>query len=242
MRLFKVLILTILSLTIGYTAGAQDSNFTDAELMEMSQALDVTNSDYYLNSQSRDVKGDPYFNSDWLKGKVQITEKATTEDLLLRYNVADNILEFTRGKKVYLMNSGKIKGFTLYGQPENIVFKNGFKSEEHEIKPATFVRVIYSGDVKMIANHNCSLKKNLPTYGSANIKDEYVDDTGYFIINESGNFHEIKKLKEKHILRALNKDLRKEVENFADRQNLDFGNDQDLDEILAHYDQLKSGS
>jgi len=241
MRLFKVLILAILSLTIGYTAGAQDSNFTDAELMEMSQALDNSSGDYYLNSQSRDVKGDPYFNSDWLKGKVQITDKAVTEELLLRLNIADNILEFTRGEKVYLMNSGKIKGFAFFAQPDNVVFRNGFKSEDHNIKPSTFVRIMYSGDIKMIAHHNCSLKKNLPTYGSANIKDEYVDDTEYFIIDESGNYHDVK-LKKRHILRTLEKNLRDRVEDFADQQNLDFGEEQDIDDILAHYDQLKSGS
>lgn len=241
MKLLKALLLTIFSLSFVFAASAQDSNFTDAELMEMSQALDNTSGDYYLNSQSRDVKGDPYFNKDWLKGKVQITDKAVTEELLIRLNIADNILEFTRGEKVYLMNSGKIKGFTFFAQPENIVFKNGFKSEDHDIKPATFVRVMYSGDVKMIAHHSSSLKKNLPTYGSANIKDEYVDDTEYFIIDESGNYHDVK-LKKRHILRTLEKNLRDQVEDFADQQNLDFGEEQDLDEILAHYDQLKSGS
>lgn len=241
MKLLKALLLTIFSLSFVFTATAQDSNFTDAELMEMSQALDNTSGDYYLNSQSRDVKGDPYFNNDWLKGKVQITDNAVTEDLLLRLNIADNILEFTRGEKVYLMNSGKIKGFTFYAQPENIVFKNGFKSDDHDIKPSTLVRVMYNGDVKMIAHHSCALKKNLPTYGSANIKDEYVDDIDYFIIDESGKYHDVK-LKKRHILRTLEKNLRGQVENFADQQNLDFGEEKDLDDILAHYEQLKSGS
>ncbi|NGP77012.1 hypothetical protein G3570_10235 [Balneolaceae bacterium YR4-1] len=241
MKLLKILLLTIFSFTFAFAALAQDSNFTDAELMEMSQALDNTSGDYYLSSQSRDVKGDPYFNSDWLKGKVQITEKAETEELLLRLNIADNILEFTRGEKVYLMNSGKIKGFTFFAQPENIVFKNGFKSEDHDIKPSTFVRIMYDGNVKMIAHYSSSLKKNIPTYGSANIKDEYVDDTEYFIIDESGSYHDVK-LKKRHILRTLEKDLRDQVEEFADQQNLDFGEEQDLDNILAHYDQLKSGS
>ena len=241
MKLLKAFILTVFSLSFVFAATAQDSNFTDAELMEMSQALDNSSGDYYLNSQSRDVKGDPYFNSDWLKGKVQITDKAATEELLIRLNIADNILEFTRGEKVYLMNSGKIKGFTFYAQPENIIFKNGFKSEDYDIKPSTFVRVMYNGDVKMIAHHSCTLKKNLPTYGSANIKDEYVDDTEYFIIDESGNYHDIK-LKKRHILKTLERNLRDRVEDFADQQNLDFGEEQDLDDILAYYDQLKSGS
>lgn len=241
MKLLQVLLLTLFSLTFVFTATAQDSNFTDAQLIEMSQALDNTSSDYYLNSQSRDVKGDPYFNKDWLKGKVQITDKAVTEDLLLRLNIADNILEFTRGEKVYLMNSGKIKGFTFYAQPENIVFRNGFKSDDHDIDASTFMRVMYDGSVQMIAHHSSSLKKNLPTYGSANIKDEYVDDTEYFVIDESGKYHDVK-LKKRHILRTLEKDLRDQVENFADQQNLDFGEEQDIDDILAHYDQLKSGS
>ena len=226
MKYLKAILLTIFAFTFVHTAVAQDSNFTDAELMEMSQALDNSSGDYYLNAQSRDVKGDPYFNNDWLKGKVQIN---------------DNILEFTRGEQVYLMNSGKIKGFTFFAQPENIVFRNGFKSDDHDIKPSTFVRVMYDGDIKMIAHHSSSLKKNLPSYGSANIKDEYVDDTDYFIIDESGTFHDVK-LKKRHILRTLDKNLRDRVENFADQQNLDFGEDQDIDEILAHYDQLKSGS
>ncbi len=240
MRILKALLLTIFTLTFVYTSAAQDSNFTDAEMMEMSKALENTDG-YYLNAQSRDIKGDPYFNNDWLKGRVQITDNATSEELLLRLNIAENVLEFTRGEKVYLMNSGKIKGFTFLAQPENIVFRNGFKSEDHDITPSTLLRVLYNGNTKMVAHHSSSLKENLPTYGSANIKDEYVDDTDYYIIDSSGKFHDVK-LKKRHILRALDKDFRDRVEDFADQQNLDFGEEQNLDEILAHYDQLKSGS
>lgn len=241
MKLLKAFILTILSFSLALVATAQDSNFTEGELVELGTNIDDVRGNYYLTAQTRDVEGDPYFNTDLLRGKVEINEKAQTGDLFLRFNMADNILEFARGEELYLMDSNKIQGFTLFGQPENVEFRNGFTSDQYDIESSTFLRIIYDGESKMVAHHTASLKENLASYGSATIKDKYVDNTNYYIIDDSGEFKEVK-LKKRDVLKKLNKDVRGKIETYANEQGLRFNEEKDLKKILAKYDELKTQS
>lgn len=239
MRILKALLLTIFTLTFIYTAPAQDSNFTEGELLELGSRL--SNGSSYLTAVKRNVKGDPYFNNDLLRGVIQVNENTQTEELFLRYNMADNVLEFARGEQLYIMDPNKIDGFTIFGTPSDLVFRNGFTSDKNDIKSSTFMRIIYDGEVKLAAHHTSNLKENIPTYGSATKTDEYVDDTDFFIIDNSGSFSETK-LKRKDILKALDKDYRDELKDYAGENNLSFDNESDLKQILKHYDSLRANS
>ena len=231
MRYF-VLIISVLA----FTNVQAQQNFNDAELNTISENIGY---DYILANQSRNIIGDPYFNIKWLKGIVQIDDNVKTGELLLRYNTERNIVEFQKGDKYYGINPARINGFVFYAQPRNIAFRNGFYSEDHDIDRSKLMRVVYDGKVKLIAHHTTSLKENVATYGSAQQKDEYVDDINYYLIIDSDNYVETR-LRRRSILKDLNTDKDKEIRNFAEDNDLDFDEESDLIKILKYYDQLSS--
>ena len=228
--------LTVLCLLIFVSfTNAQDSNFTDGELRQMSESL---SSDNMFSFQSRDVKGDPYLNPEFTRGKIQVNKNVETGEKLLRFNTEQNILEFKEGSGFYGIDPHKIDGFVLMGEPNNLVFKNGFKSDDHDINKSTLLRVLYEGDTKLMAHHTTSLKENLASYGSAQQKDEYVDNVKYYIMDASGNFTEIK-LKKGDVMDALDNSMEDQLEKYADSNNLSFEDENDLVTILTRYDSLR---
>lgn len=230
-------IIMLLMLALVSTAVAQDDqSFNDGELEMISQDL---GRDFLLESRTRNIKGDPYLNEDFLPGVIRINEGLKTGELLVRYNTEKNIVEFKKGDGYYGLNPARIHGFTIYGTPNNIVFKNGFQSEDHDISRATLLRMIYDGKTKLVAHHTTSLQKDIATYGSGVQQDEYIDDVDFYIITPSGEFRETK-LRRKDILRDLDRNLRDKVESYAENQGLDFEKEADLAKILKHYDQLKA--
>jgi len=230
------LFISLIFFTVVSMGYAQDTNFTDAEINQIIESL---SSDYIYASQSRDVTGNPYLNPKFTRGKIQINRNVETGVMFLRFNTEMNIVEFMQDQDYYGVQPNKINGFTLFGNPDNIVLKNGFMSDDNDINRTTLLRVIYEGGVKLVAHHTTSLKENIASYGSATKKDEYVDHTNFYIIQSSGTFSEVK-LKRKDILRAFDKDVRDQLSNYADENNLNFDEEADIVKVLKHYDELSS--
>lgn len=222
-----------IGVSVGY---AQDSNFNDSELNQISESL---SSDYIYASQSTDVTGNPYLNPKFTRGKIQINRSVETGVMFLRFNTEQNIVEFMQGEDYFGVQPNKIDGFTLFGSPDNIIFKNGFTSDDNDINRTTLLRVIYNGEVKLVAHHTTSLKENIASYGSATQKDEYVDHINFYIVQSSGTFSEVN-LKRRDILRAFDKNMRDQLSSYADENNLNFDEEADVIKILKHYDELTS--
>lgn len=229
LAIFGILAALLLATSPAYSQ--EDTDITTTELLEY-----LSDSGVVRTRTSRAVKGSPYFNTDWLKGHVMINEKATTETIYLRYNMENNTVEFTRDNKIYALSPNKIDGFIIYTQTQDIIFRNGFQTNDDDIKPSTLVRVVYDGNIKLLAHHTSSLKKNLATYGSATKRDEYVSDTDFYLVNSDGTFNEIR-LRRRDILRTLS-DKEDELKEFARANNLDYDEEPELIKILAHYDRI----
>lgn len=231
-------ILFVLTFVLFSISNAQTSSFNDGELNQISESL---SSNFIISKQSRDIKGDPYLNPDFTSGNIILRDNVKTDTLPLRFNTEKNIVEFMKDKNYYGVQRNKINGFTLFGNPSDITFKNGFKSDDNDISRTTLLRVIYDGYVKLLAHHKTELKENIASYGSANQKDEYVDNVNFYIVEASGAFSEVK-LKRKDIVGALGKDLRNKLSNYADENNLNFDREADLVQILKYHDKLTSNA
>lgn len=232
-------LLTCLLLLCFTTAGiTQTSHLTDAELNELSSNI---NSDYMITTKTKRIKGDPYFNEKWVRGIVHINEKAQTRELNLRFNMAENILEFSRDEQIFIMDSGKIAGFTLRDISGPITFRNGYNVDNRDIGSDTFLRVIHDGSISLLAYHTSDLKEGMATYGSATKEEEYVDKTEFYIGRQEGELKEIK-LKKKDLFQLFEKEKRSEMEAYVKGKNLRYDNESDLADILSHYEMLMSDS
>lgn len=229
-------LMTILFLLITLnpaTLLAQGSTLTSEDLREFGRRIDHG---VLFVDQKREVKGTPYLYNEWSRGRVRINKNAETQLIPLRLNIENNTVEFARGEQAFALDSKKIIGFEIIANPKNIVFKNGFQSDEHDITKQTLLRIIQDGEMKFVAHHTASLKEDLASYGTANQIDEYVKDTNFYIVRPDGTFHEIK-LKRKHILRQM-KRKEKQVKAYIDKNNLDYGDEDDVARIIAYYNEL----
>ncbi|MDX1671932.1 MAG: hypothetical protein R3211_06295 [Balneolaceae bacterium] len=231
---YSHLLILLLIIAVAIPVKAQETRLFDTN--ELGQ---VVLGDVMRTFQSREVKGTPYLSNEWVQGHIIINENANTESIYLRFNSYQNRVEFARDQNAYAVDSKKIDGFVLYASDGRIIFRNGFTSDKHDIEPSTLLRVIQDGNTKFLCHHKTTLKEDLPTYGSATKKDEFVSNQNFYIVDSDGTFHEIKKLKAKHVLGILD-DKKKEIKEFVRTNNLDYSKESDIARIVAFYNKQQA--
>lgn len=191
----------------------------------------------YYEKAGRETEGTPYLHKDWEKGHVLFKSGQKSDLVDLKYNVHLNQVIFERDGELLQVLPNTLDGFVFLEKNEQKVFLKGFKSEENDINPALFLRMIYDGKVKLVAKHTTKFKEARdPNPITGKIIDKFIPKTDFYLITEDGKFHDIK-LKDKNILEALNSH-QKQLKNYAKKKNLSFKNENDLRSILLEYDNL----
>ncbi|MGK7368969.1 MAG: hypothetical protein ACNS64_02040 [Candidatus Halalkalibacterium sp. M3_1C_030] len=213
---------------------AQDNDIDENDWREWTRGAKMVKT----TAPNEIIEGTPYFNPEWTKGRAQLRSNNKTKEILLRYNANSNELEFKKDDKILIAIPRMVISFTLLNEEnEKVSFKSGFKSQEHDIYPGLFLRVIHDGKVKLVVHHKTEFMKAHSINPLTGKKvSKYIPKSDHFLITEDGKYHDIK-LKRKHILRALNQN-EDELKNFAKSNDLDFGNENDLAKILAYYESL----
>lgn len=183
-------------------------------------------------------QGTPYFTQEFLAGYLILENGAKTKTLALRYNMLNNNVEFIRDDDVFTVSGEKLKAYIIETSGNNIIFKNGFKAENNDFNSNTLMHVIYDGDIKLLAHYTSKLWKDVSTYDVAGDLNEYVTNTDFYLVTANDIIHEVK-LKKSDILAVLpGKNI--ELQNFAEKNNLDFSEALQLKRILSHYDLLST--
>ncbi|HLR77130.1 MAG TPA: hypothetical protein VK106_05680 [Balneolaceae bacterium] len=226
----KLLFILFAFSTLVSTAMAQMDNQVVMNTSELvsGQGVRVVTIDTY--------EGSPYLTDDFVKGYILLKDGVRTQNILLRYNMTNNQVEFLRKDEVYGIKGAKIDGFIIIARPFDIVFKNGFRNNKHFDGDA-LLRVMYDGTNKLLAQHKSQLMKNISSYGVAGDINKYVSDTDYYLITVDGKVHEIE-LKKDDILNLL-PHHHKELLKYVNKNNLSFSNKQNLKKILYYYDLLE---
>lgn len=215
------------------TALSQQGQVKDIEREDLEE---LGTSEVMRTKQATETQGTPYLNPTFLKGEAIIKGGATTQALYLRLNTEENTVEILRNDEIQMLDKSKIEGFRIFTNEDDVLFKKGFKSDEHDIKRSTLLRVMYDGITKFVAHHSTSLKEDLPSYGSATQKNKYVSFMNYYIVTPDGTFHEIE-LNKDDILNVLS-DQKQELEQIAEKNDLSFSDETDVEKLVAEYDQL----
>jgi hypothetical protein len=215
---------------------AQNTTITTDELRHISREM---NNAGIITHQAVKTIGSPFLTK-WQRGYILMKGGKKSGELILRYDMWKNNVQFTRNKKIYMIPAKKISGFVIKTTDGNITFKNGFKTDQKHINQNTFLRIIYDGNVKLLGHHTSTLIKNIATYGTATKKNKFIHHIHYFLQTPNGAFHKVK-LKRKDILDAL-PNYKKEVKNYAKKQHLSFEKKPDLKKILAYFDHIHKSS
>lgn len=184
--------------------------------------------------EKTETTGSPYLYEAFLNGIVTLENERNTEPVLMNYNVYENRVDYSDGENIYAINGNNILEFTFTSNQTSSVFKKGFNSRR--LNEDEFVEILVDGDTKLLLKHEVSFQENLATYGSATQKDEYLNNQRYYV-NESGNTKDIRRLRERNVLRSIDSN-RELMEEYVKSNNLDLSNLEDIIKFFQHYNQL----
>lgn len=217
---------------LGYAQGNDD--LTVEQLRDY-----VSESGIYHTRQSREVRGSPYLNKEWLQGHLVMENSVRSEQLMLRLNTYDQEVEFVRNEEVLVIPPQNLNAVVIYSEFGDIRFENGFRSEEEEIGPNTLLRVLHDGKSKLLVHHVTVLQEDMASYGTANQLDEYIKNQKYYFVDTEGTFHEIR-LRERDFLGQMGEYADK-VEDYANSNNLSFDEESEAAILMQYYDKLLPG-
>lgn len=231
----KRLIILYMLIFTGFTAAnAQVETMTTQEFSNMIGNLRHSG---IRMPQKATYIGSPYFTY-WVKGYFILDNKKKTKILITRYNMTNNSVQFKGDKGILAVYGKKLNKYIIKasGKEGNIVFQNGFVSSKYGIKASALLRVIYNGNIKLLAQHTSKLLKNVSAYGVAGDVNEYRSNTHFYLVTTNGTFHEVD-LNKEDILAALPGENKK-LQAFVDKSNLDYSDEMQLDNILSYYNML----
>jgi len=192
---------------------------------------------YDINIRSYEqIEGTPFYNDDWIKGHVIFNSSQISETVELKYLNFRNQVVFKQNGETLAVNPKAFKGFVLKSSEGDILFKKGFKSNEHDIKRGQLLEVIHDGNIKLLTLHKNELDKSQPDPLTGKITQEFESEMYHFLVDRNGRWHEVD-LDDDDILEALG-DNQDAMEKFANKNDIDFENKRDLKMLLKHYESM----
>ncbi len=186
-------------------------------------------------TRTTETIGTPYLLDDFQNGVVTLQDGNVTETLTMNFNVYENRVEYADGQSILAFLGDEITSFEIFDGPNILTFKKGFEArglEKHE-----FVQVLSEGPSLGLLKHDITFQQNVPTYGSATQRDEFITNMRLFFY-ENGETERIRRISERGISGSLNAN-RNELRNFITDNNLDLDNPYDLRQLFEFYNQIK---
>jgi len=222
----KYFIAAILTLSLTFPAIAQ---------LEKSDIRLVREAEFTARNYQGEVEGSPFLNNEWQTGLVFLKSGKTSNMVKLRYNILQNQLLLQRNGRAYSVMPNRMTGFVFVDEGHRTKFGKGFRSAEHNINRNQLLRMIYDGSIKLVARYESNKNERRDAFSGA-VTIRFINDQVYYLITSDGSFHEVD-LDKEDILKALN-DEQQALQKFARQNDLNWDEETDLKQILAHYDGL----
>lgn len=181
-----------------------------------------------------ETDGTPYLLDEFQKGSVLLRNGRTTETLTMNFNIHQNRVEYIDGDNIYAVDSDMIRGFTINDTDVQYKFGKGYTARG--LNPDDLVRILSDGKATVLVKHEVGFQRNVATYGTATQKDAYVSRDILYIIKE-GDIERIRRIRERSILRSFDT-YQKEMQNFAEENNLDLSSLEDIKTLFEYYNNL----
>lgn len=195
--------------------------------------------DPYFQGNQKETEGSPILYDGWLFGNIVNKQGTVYEDREVRFDTYKHNLHLNQEDGYLILNTEQLQKVEIPSL--GLVFLNGYQSEEHNITKNQFVEVLHRGTIDLIIHHNTKLVESRRTNPiTGDNSDKYITQTKYYLIDSDGTYHEVKKLKDKHLLKNLDNQMAKKLESYADEEDLSFKDKSDIKKIFEHYESLAS--
>lgn len=191
-----------------------------------------------IQDVTRNIEGTPFYHDEWTTGIALLPDNLKSKGVQMKYSTYQNRVYYKENDKVMMLDNRRVEGFALNVEQKWVLFKNGYNSGISNTDRNTYFRVVHDGLTKILVHHRSFTRESQkPAIATGRVNQEFRHSEDYYLVKQDGTFHEVS-TKERRFLRELPKKYRGEVKDFANDNDLDFRDDQDLGRIMSHYDQL----
>lgn len=215
------------------STGQANDEVTRNEIREM------VNTNRIPIRQETETSGSPYLFDEFMDGAVVLANRKTTDVLPIRYNSYKQTIEFRDGNSAFEMSSDQVNAFEMYLDDTVYKFTKGY--DARRLSNDEFVRLIIDENVKYMVKHSTSFQEAVASYGSATQQDKYTSNESYYIKVEDGNVNRVRSLSKRRVMRNIDSHEDK-VRDFADENNINFSDADDVEDLLLHYNSLLKDS
>jgi hypothetical protein len=183
------------------------------------------------------VEGSPYFNDEWMYGKVELADGNKYENMKLKLDLADNSLLFLNADSNEMIATASIKNVTLFDK---------FADKEYEFTFSSFIKaagnaekgwyqVLTSGRAIIYKRITKKIDEVRP-YGSATIEQIITTVNQYFLFANS-TFSAVKKFKD---LPGLLADKKEDLNKYINSMKFTGKSDADYTDLVTYYNQIST--
>jgi hypothetical protein len=180
-----------------------------------------------------EIKGTPYLNSEYETGTILSDAGILYENVPLRYDCFNDILEFKRDSKTYYADPKESVKKAEFGG-KVFVYK-AFEKEGDTDK--SYFEEVVTGKAALYTRYSVNFHEAVPTDGFTDARPAQFGDlmeTSYISID---TFPAKKILNNKKLVEILS-DKKNEVEAFISKQKLSVKKKDDLKKIVTYYNSL----
>lgn len=193
--------------------------------------------------KSDEVSGTPFFMDKFVNGRVILMDDKVTETMEMDFDGFKQEIIIKKDDAYKVLKLSNTKGFVFLDKDDEVsdYFTTGFNNPDLDILPDNYVKVIYDGDVKLIADFKVVYKEeNFSTAVNGVASNKYESEITYYIIRENGEYKKTR-MRTRNIIRDLGA-FEKELKAYVKENKLNGRSDADAALILIEYEKLKENS
>lgn len=191
-----------------------------------------------IQDVTRSIEGTPFYHDEWTTGIALLPDNMKSRGVQMKFSTYQNRVYYKESDKVMMLDNRRVEGFALNVDQKWVIFKNGYNSGISDTDRNTYFRVVHDGLTKILVHHRTFTRESQkPAIATGRVSQEFRHSEEYYLVREDGSFQEVS-TRERRFLRELPKKFRDQVKDFANENDLDFRDDQDLGKIMSHYDEL----
>jgi hypothetical protein len=173
-----------------------------------------------------------YLEPGWTLGKVFLSDKSLLENIMLRYDIYDQQLQFIRDDDTLAFaKPDEVKGFVIDNR--NFIYSD---YENENVIAQGYFEVLSLGDCKLLARR--TVKYHVAPDATSNIKEDlYIRECSYYL-SKNGEMAKPVRASRKSVLCAF-KDKAEQVERYMNDNNMKMNTCNDLKEVVDYYNSLQ---
>ncbi len=186
------------------------------------------------NRNETDINGFPFLYENWIKGSVHTENGKYYDKMLLRYDIAEDLIYFKSDNDESLRFVEPVNSFELE-LPITEKFKNGYPQIDNYTS-LSYYQVLFKNDKLSLLLKKEKYISEIRPFNSAVTEKKFIENKSYYIFRD-GKMEKFKPAKKDLI--SLFNDKSDLINSFITKSNIDFKVSTDIAKVFDFYYSLK---